>query len=88
MGTFDTVIFSKMASSENNRENLPKADNSVWHGLQNSGNGIKLVANCTMNGITHNDIEVYNKNDDHMGSMDPVEGNIYKSAVPGRKLGR
>jgi filamentous hemagglutinin len=35
---------------------------------------------------THNDIEVYNKRGVHLGSMDPVSGDMYKDAVPGRKL--
>jgi len=35
---------------------------------------------------THNDIEVYDKNGNHLGSMHPVTGNIYKKAVHGRKI--
>lgn len=30
------------------------------------------------------DIEVYESNDVHLGSMDPVTGEMHKLAVPGR----
>lgn len=33
---------------------------------------------------THNDIEVYNNRGQHLGSMDPTTGEMYKDAVPGR----
>ena len=33
---------------------------------------------------THNDIEVYNYRGVHLGSMDPVTGQMYKPPVPGR----
>ena len=35
---------------------------------------------------THGDIEVYDKRGRHLGSMDPVTGNMSKPAVPGRKI--
>ena len=35
---------------------------------------------------THNDIEVYDRNGNHLGSMDPTTGEMYKDAVAGRKL--
>ncbi|MCZ8239740.1 MAG: polymorphic toxin-type HINT domain-containing protein [Leptospiraceae bacterium] len=35
---------------------------------------------------THNDIEVYDRNKKHLGSMNPVTGEIYKPPVTGRKL--
>ena len=35
---------------------------------------------------THNDIEVYDSNGKHLGSMDPITGEMYKDAVAGRKL--
>ncbi|RKP43281.1 colicin E3/pyocin S6 family cytotoxin [Trinickia fusca] len=34
----------------------------------------------------HNDIEVYGKRGRHMGSANPVTGELYKPAVPGRRL--
>ena len=36
---------------------------------------------------THNDIEVYNKRGEHLGSMNPKTGEMYKPAVSGRKIG-
>jgi hypothetical protein len=35
---------------------------------------------------THGDIEVYNNRGNHLGSMDPITGNIYKPPVPGRNI--
>jgi hypothetical protein len=35
---------------------------------------------------THNDIEVYDRRGRHLGTMDPVTGEIYKPPVPGRKI--
>ena len=34
----------------------------------------------------HNDIEVYDSNGKHLGSMDPITGEMYKPAVKGRKI--
>ncbi|WP_321385096.1 colicin E3/pyocin S6 family cytotoxin [uncultured Enterococcus sp.] len=36
--------------------------------------------------FTHNDIEVYDKTGRHLGSMDPVTGEMYKPPVPGRTI--
>lgn len=35
---------------------------------------------------THNDIEVFDSNKKHLGSIDPVNGLFYKGPVKGRKL--
>ncbi|WP_246180877.1 colicin E3/pyocin S6 family cytotoxin [Nocardia ninae] len=35
---------------------------------------------------THNDIEVYDSKGNHLGSKDPVTGEMYKNPVPGRKI--
>ncbi|GIQ71120.1 hypothetical protein XYCOK13_39440 [Xylanibacillus composti] len=35
---------------------------------------------------THNDIEVYNSKGKHLGSMDPITGQIYKGPVKGRTI--
>jgi hypothetical protein len=35
---------------------------------------------------THNDIEVYNSKGRHLGSMDPMTGEMYKLPVPGRTI--
>ncbi len=34
----------------------------------------------------HNDIEVYDSNGKHLGSMDPVTGEMYKPPVDGREI--
>ena len=36
----------------------------------------------------HNDVEVYNKNGEHLGSLDPKKLELYKNKVHGRKLPR
>jgi hypothetical protein len=35
---------------------------------------------------THDDIEVYDRQGDHKGSLDPCTGEMYKPAVPGRDI--
>jgi hypothetical protein len=35
---------------------------------------------------THNDIEVYDRNGNHLGSMDPISGDMIKPPVKGRKI--
>jgi len=35
---------------------------------------------------THGDIEVYDRNGKHLGSMDPKTGKMYKPAEPGREI--
>lgn len=37
---------------------------------------------------THNDIEVYDRNGKHLGSLDPRTGELYKGKVKGRKMGK
>lgn len=90
VSAYGNAIFSKGASGEDSRKKNPsKAESPVWNGLQNSGNGIKTDGKRYYEwDNTHKDIEVYNKNDKHLGSMDPITGNMYKPAVPGRKLKR
>lgn len=69
------------------QSNPSKADSPVWQDLNNAGNGVKTDGKRYYEwDYTHNDIEVYNKRGQHLGSMDPVTGEMYKPAVPGRKL--
>jgi len=35
---------------------------------------------------THDDIEVYNHRGDHLGSMDPRMGKMYKGPIAGRNI--
>ena len=69
---------------------MVKYDIIIWNELENYKNGYKT------NGLRgskkqyfdwdyrHNDIEVYDANKKHLGSMDPYTGKIYKPAVKGR----
>ncbi|MFJ4294420.1 hemagglutinin repeat-containing protein, partial [Cupriavidus sp. NPDC089707] len=69
------------------QSNPSKADSPVWQDLRSAGNGVKTDGKRYFEwDHTHNDIEVYNKRGEHLGSMNPVTGEMYKPAVPGRKL--
>ncbi|MEM5329395.1 hemagglutinin repeat-containing protein [Paraburkholderia sp. JHI2823] len=69
--------------------NPAKADSPVWQGLRGAGNGVKTDGDRLYEwDYTHNDIEVYDKRGRHLGSADPVTGELYKPAVPGRRLNR
>ncbi len=84
-------IFSASNGSDGDarRTNPSKADSPVWQGLRPSGNGVKTDGDRFYEwDYTHNDIEVYDKRGRHLGSADPVTGELYKPAVPGRKLKR
>ncbi len=70
---------------------LNKANSPVWKGLANAGNGRK------MSGIgrdrryydwdhTHRAIEVYDRNGNHLESMDPNTGQMTKPPVPRREI--
>ncbi len=92
-GTSWYVPSNAIFNSENSdggdarQANPSKADSPVWHGLDSAGNGVKTDGKLFYEwDYTHNDIEVYNKHGVHLGSMDPVSGDMYKDAVPGRKL--
>ena len=75
-------------------QNPTKQDSPIWNsgGFQPDKNGRK---NNGKKGKkkqyyewdhTHNDIEVYDSNGRHKGSMEPNTGNIYKPPVPGRRI--
>ncbi|MDF2578037.1 MAG: Cytotoxic domain protein [Chlamydiales bacterium] len=67
-------------------------ESSIWKGLQPAKNGRKTNGKTGSKkeyyewDHTHNDIEVYDSNRIHLGSMDPITGEMYKPAVPGKKL--
>ncbi|WP_078380036.1 SAR2788 family putative toxin [Sutcliffiella halmapala] len=72
-------------------KNMTKADSPVWKRFstfrgktKTSGSGKKKRYYEWDN--THNDIEVYDHNGKHLGSMDPLTGEMYKGAVKGRKI--
>jgi hypothetical protein len=73
---------------------ISKAGSPVWKSFKPYRGGIKT------NGLRgrraryftwdyrHSDIEVFDRNGRHLGSMDPVTGEMYKPPVPGRTLDR
>jgi RHS repeat-associated protein len=73
-------------------ERNSKAKSPVWQGLKpyrqgTRTNGLKGSAKQFFEwDNTHKDIEVYNKLGGHVGSMDPVSGEMTKAAVPGRRI--
>ncbi|MCC8400284.1 hemagglutinin repeat-containing protein [Paraburkholderia sp. MMS20-SJTN17] len=89
-GLVDYVVTAIGGNGDSARQSNPsKADSPVWQDLRPAGNGVKT------DGVrfyewdyTHNDIEVYDKRGRHLGSADPVTGDLYKPAVPGRRLNR
>lgn len=69
--------------------NCSKKDSPVWKGLKHHGRdhyGREIRTNTKTGSDkryyqwdnTHNDIEVYNHRGEHLGSMDPRNGNMYK----------
>lgn len=70
---------------------ITKSDSPVWKGLntykgktKSSGSGKKKKYYEWDH--THNDIEVYDHKGTHLGSMDPLTGEMYKGAVKGRTI--
>ncbi len=74
-------------------ETVVKAKSKVWEKLQpykgkfrtNGEKGAKLRYHKW--DYTHNDIEIYDGNWNHLGSIDPVTGEPYKPGKPNRKEG-
>lgn len=71
------------------KKNCGKSESQVWKelkpykgGLRTDGKGDKIYDWDH----THNDIGVYNSRGDHLGSMNPVSGEMYKPAVAGRSI--
>jgi len=66
------------------KSNVEKQDSKMWKSFDNvknsklktSGKGSKKLYYDW--DYTHNDIEVYDKDGNHLGSMDPVTGEMYK----------
>ena len=74
------------------KENPNKNESKVWKRFDNVKNSkLKTSGKGTNKKYydwdhTHNDIEVYNAQGKHLGSMDPTTGEMYKPAVPGRSI--
>lgn len=68
-----------------------KKYSAVWKGFKNYRGSIKTSGSGSKKKYyewdnTHSDIEVYDKNGNHLGSMDPFDGEMYKPPVPGRHI--
>lgn len=69
-----------------------KQDSPIWNNLK------RFRGKTKTNGLsggdrryyewdhTHNDIEVYNSRGEHLGSIDPTTGDMYKPAIEGRRI--
>lgn len=70
---------------------ITKSDSPVWKGLKAHKGKTKAKGSGKNKRYyqwdhTHNDIEVYNSKGKHLGSMDPLTGEMYKGPVNGRKI--
>ncbi|MDP9897880.1 colicin E3/pyocin S6 family cytotoxin [Variovorax ginsengisoli] len=77
--------------NEGKNSNPSKQDSPVWADLDNAGNGRKTSGSGSGKryyewDYTHNDIEQYDRRGNHLGSIDPVTGELYKPPVPGRRI--
>jgi hypothetical protein len=72
--------------------NVNKSESEQWQKLDNVKNSKYRSSGKGANkqyydwDYTHNDIEVYDKLGNHLGSMNPVTGEMYKPPVPGRTI--
>nr|WP_245746501.1 colicin E3/pyocin S6 family cytotoxin [Evansella caseinilytica] len=72
--------------------NVKKQESSVWKDLDNVKGKDRKTTGTGRNkryyewDHTHNDIEVYDKKGKHLGSMDPLTGEMYKGPVQGRTI--
>jgi len=78
---------------QNDRKfNVSKSESPQWRSFRTVKNSSLRTSGSGVNqryykwDFTHNDIEVFNYRGEHLGSMDPVTGEIYKPAVAGRTI--
>ena len=79
------------SSGNNGRKfNVHKSESTQWNSLARVKHSNLRTSGHGSNqrfydwDYTHNDIEVYNCRGEHLGSMDPITGEMYKPPVPGR----
>ena len=70
-----------------------KSNSPIWKSLKKFKGNIKTTGSGKGKQYyqwdnTHGDIEVYNHNFQHQGSMNPITGEMYKPAIRGRELKR
>lgn len=83
-------------NDKNNKRktNCTKNESPIWRSLENVKNSDLKTSGPGASqkfyqwDYTHNDIEVYDCNGKHLGSMDPITGEMYKPPVKGRVLKR
>lgn len=67
--------------------NPSKSDSPIWKRAEPYRNGLRKSGDEIWDwDAAHNDIEAYDKRGRHLGSRDPITGEIYKPAVPGRRI--
>ena len=72
--------------------NVSKQESSVWNSFDKIKGSSRRTSGSGKNkkyyewDYTHNDIEVYDNKGNHLGSMNPETGEMYKEAVKGRKI--
>ncbi|MCL2860029.1 MAG: colicin E3/pyocin S6 family cytotoxin [Oscillospiraceae bacterium] len=72
--------------------NVSKSESKIWKSFNNVKNSVLKTTGTGKNkryykwDYTHNDIEVFDHLGNHVGSMDPVTGTIYKGKVIGRNI--
>ena len=77
--------------NEGKNSNPSKQDSPVWADLASAGNGRKTSGSGSGKryyewDYTQNDIEQYDRRGNHLGSIDPITGELYKPPVPGRRI--
>ncbi|NLN66238.1 MAG: hypothetical protein GX144_12700 [Clostridiaceae bacterium] len=72
--------------------NIKKQESEIWNNLDNVKGSDRKTSGQGKNKqyyewhFTHNDIEGYDSKGNHLGSMDPVTGEMHKPPVKGRKI--
>ena len=88
----NTAISPPSPDNNGRKFNVKKSESPQWQQLDNVKNTkLKTSGHGASQryyewDYLHNDIEVYNNRGVHLGSMDPVTGEMYKPAVPGRTI--
>ncbi len=82
----------KPPPQDRKKNNYTKSNSPQWKSFQPYRGDIKTDGKSGRDrryytwDHTHNDIEVWDTNGDHLGSMDPGTGEMTKPAEPGRKI--
>ena len=84
-------LCSFIKNNKNSSSSKAKAESKVWNSLENYKGRIKKSGKGKKTryyewDYTHKDIEVYDRNGNHIGSMNAVTGKIYKPPVKGRTI--